>query len=66
MINLAFILQTAATGGKQQSPYSSLIFFLLLHLRSYHKEIKNHKHKNKRKKSYKWVTLPGSTGRLTH
>lgn len=73
MINLALILQTAATGGKQQSPYSSLIFFAAIILIFYFFMIRPQMKKQKDMKSYrealkrgdKVVTAGGIYGRIS-
>jgi preprotein translocase subunit YajC len=71
MINLALILQ-AATGAKQPSPYSSLIFFAAIILIFYFFMIRPQMKKQKEMKNYrealkkgdKVVTAGGIYGRI--
>jgi preprotein translocase subunit YajC len=72
MMNLAFILQAAATGAKQPSPYSSLIFFAAIILIFYFFMIRPQMKKQKEMKNYreglkkgdKVVTAGGIYGRI--
>ncbi len=72
MIQLAFILQVGATGAKQPSPYSSLIFFAAIILIFYFFMIRPQMKKQKEMKNYreglkkgdKVVTAGGIYGRI--
>ena len=71
-MNLAFIFQAAATGAKQPSPYSSLIFFAAIFLIFYFFMIRPQMKKQKEMKNYreglkkgdKVVTAGGIYGRI--